>query len=165
MPEVVVYLLEGRTIESKRSLVKDITDAVVKNIGAPPEAVTVSLVETPKTAKGKGGVAVRRHAGPLLGLRSFRLACRPANFLSGHDLFRSAGFRLRRSGFSRVGRSIRSFSDCVLARSVTAFLAQNARLRECARSSGTQNGCVDCVACIAQFSLLQCGKRPIIDAQ
>jgi 4-oxalocrotonate tautomerase len=29
---------------------------VVKNLGAPPEAVTVSLVETPKTAKGKGGV-------------------------------------------------------------------------------------------------------------
>ena len=56
MPEVVVYLLEGRTIESKRSLVKDITDVVVKNIGPPPEAVTVSLVETPKTAKGKGGV-------------------------------------------------------------------------------------------------------------
>ena len=56
MPEVVVYLLEGRTIETKRLLVKDITDAVVKNIGAPPEAVTVSLVETPKTDKGKGGV-------------------------------------------------------------------------------------------------------------
>jgi 4-oxalocrotonate tautomerase len=55
MPEVVVYLLEGRTLDAKRSLVKDITDAVVKNLGAPPEAVTVSLVETPKTAKGKGG--------------------------------------------------------------------------------------------------------------
>jgi 4-oxalocrotonate tautomerase len=53
MPEVVVYLLEGRTLDAKRSLVKDITDAVVKNLGAPPEAVTVSLVETPKTAKGK----------------------------------------------------------------------------------------------------------------
>jgi 4-oxalocrotonate tautomerase len=51
-----VYLLEGRTLDAKRSLVKDITDAVVKNLGAPPEAVTVSLVETPKTAKGKGGV-------------------------------------------------------------------------------------------------------------
>ena len=56
MPEVVVYLLEGRTLDAKRSLVKDITDAVVKNLDAPPEAVTVSLVETPKTAKGKGGV-------------------------------------------------------------------------------------------------------------
>ena len=49
MPEVVVYLLEGRTLDAKRSLVKDITDAVVKNLGAPPEAVTASLV-------GKGGV-------------------------------------------------------------------------------------------------------------
>jgi 4-oxalocrotonate tautomerase len=56
MPEIVVYLLEGRTLEAKRALVKDITAAVVKNIGAPAEAVTVSLVETPKTSKGKGGV-------------------------------------------------------------------------------------------------------------
>ena len=30
MPEVVVYLLEGRTLDAKRSLVKDITDAVVR---------------------------------------------------------------------------------------------------------------------------------------
>jgi 4-oxalocrotonate tautomerase len=56
MPEVIVYLLEGRTVEAKRSLVKDLTDAVVKNLGAPLEAVTVSLVETAKTDKGKGGV-------------------------------------------------------------------------------------------------------------
>jgi 4-oxalocrotonate tautomerase len=56
MPEIVVYLLEGRTIEQKRGLVKDITDAVVKNTGVAVEAVTVSLVETAKTAKGKGGV-------------------------------------------------------------------------------------------------------------
>jgi 4-oxalocrotonate tautomerase len=56
MPEIVVYLLEGRSIEAKRELVKDLTAAVVKNLGAPAEAVTVSLVETPKTAKGKGGV-------------------------------------------------------------------------------------------------------------
>ncbi len=56
MPEVVVYILEGRTLEQKRGLVKDITAAVVKNAGAPPEAVTVSLVETAKTSKAKGGV-------------------------------------------------------------------------------------------------------------
>jgi 4-oxalocrotonate tautomerase len=56
MPEVVVYILEGRSIDQKRGLVKDITDAVVKNAGAPPEAVTVSIVESPKTSKGKGGV-------------------------------------------------------------------------------------------------------------
>ena len=56
MPEVVVYIVEGRSLEQKRGLVKDITDAVVKNTGAPAEAVTISLVETPKTAKAKGGV-------------------------------------------------------------------------------------------------------------
>ena len=56
MPEIVVYMLEGRTVDAKRSLVKDLTDAIVKNLGAPPEAVTVSLVETPKTDKSKGGV-------------------------------------------------------------------------------------------------------------
>jgi len=53
MPEIIVYLLEGRSIESKRELVKDITAAVVKTIGAPAEAVTVSLVETPKQRKAK----------------------------------------------------------------------------------------------------------------
>jgi 4-oxalocrotonate tautomerase len=56
MPEVVVYILEGRTLEQKRGLVKDITDAVVKNAGTTAEHVTVSLVETQKVNKGKGGV-------------------------------------------------------------------------------------------------------------
>jgi 4-oxalocrotonate tautomerase len=56
MPEVVVYMLEGRTLEQKRGLIKDITAAIVKNAGAAPESVTVSLVETAKTSKGKGGV-------------------------------------------------------------------------------------------------------------
>lgn len=56
MPEVVVYILEGRSLEQKRGLVKDITAAVMKNAGAPAEAVTVSLIETAKHSKAKGGV-------------------------------------------------------------------------------------------------------------
>jgi len=56
MPEVVVYILEGRTLEQKRGLVKDITAAVVKNAGTTPEQVTVSLIETAKNSKAKGGV-------------------------------------------------------------------------------------------------------------
>jgi 4-oxalocrotonate tautomerase len=55
MPEVVVYILEGRILEQKRGLVKDITQAVVKNTRTSAEQVTVSLVETPMTAKAKGG--------------------------------------------------------------------------------------------------------------
>ena len=56
MPEVVVYLAEGRSLDQKRGLVKDITDAVVKNAGSTADAVTVSIVESPKNSKGKGGV-------------------------------------------------------------------------------------------------------------
>jgi len=56
MPEVVVYILEGRSLEQKRGLIKDITSAVVKNAGVPADAVTISLVETAKASKGKGGV-------------------------------------------------------------------------------------------------------------
>lgn len=68
MPEVVVYILEGRTLEQKRGLIKDITNAVVKNAGSPPEAVTVSLVETAKTSKGKGGVLFSEMAGRQAGI-------------------------------------------------------------------------------------------------
>ena len=56
MPEVVVYALEGRSVDQKRALMKDITAAVVKNFGAPADAVTVTLVESPKINKAKGGV-------------------------------------------------------------------------------------------------------------
>lgn len=56
MPEVVIYAIEGRTLDQKRGLVKDITDALVKNYGVKADAVTVSIMETPKTSKAKGGV-------------------------------------------------------------------------------------------------------------
>jgi 4-oxalocrotonate tautomerase len=56
MPEVVVYLAEGRTPDQKRGLMKDITDAVAKNCSVDPGVVTVSLMETPKNNKAKGGV-------------------------------------------------------------------------------------------------------------
>jgi 4-oxalocrotonate tautomerase len=35
---------------------KDITDAVVKNFNTKLDAVTVQIVESPKTDKAKGGV-------------------------------------------------------------------------------------------------------------
>ncbi len=56
MPEVIVYAIEGRSIEQKRGLVKDITEAVVRNFGAPAEAVTIQIVEARKSDKAKGGV-------------------------------------------------------------------------------------------------------------
>jgi 4-oxalocrotonate tautomerase len=56
MPEVYVYAVAGRTAEQKKGLMKDITDAVVKNFGAAADAVTVQIVESQKDSKAKGGV-------------------------------------------------------------------------------------------------------------
>jgi 4-oxalocrotonate tautomerase len=56
MPEVVIYAVAGRTTDQKRGLVRDITDAVVRNYSVPPEAVIVTIVETEKGDKAKGGV-------------------------------------------------------------------------------------------------------------
>jgi 4-oxalocrotonate tautomerase len=56
MPEVVIYALGGRSLDQKRALCKDVTDAVVKNFKVEPGAVVVTLVETAKTDKSKGGV-------------------------------------------------------------------------------------------------------------
>jgi 4-oxalocrotonate tautomerase len=56
MPEIYIHAVKGRTLDQKRALVKDITDAVVKNFSVPLEAVTVEIVESEPTAKAKGGV-------------------------------------------------------------------------------------------------------------
>lgn len=56
MPEVYVHAIEGRTIEQKRSLVKDITEAVVKNFGVTPDVVLVEILENARENKAKGGV-------------------------------------------------------------------------------------------------------------
>jgi 4-oxalocrotonate tautomerase len=56
MPEVVVYALGGRSLDQKRGLMKDITDAVVKNYKVEPSAVVVTMVESDKQDKMKGGV-------------------------------------------------------------------------------------------------------------
>ena len=56
MPEVYVHAVKGRTLEQKKALMKDITDAVVKNFNTTPDNVTISIIETEPTAKSKGGV-------------------------------------------------------------------------------------------------------------
>jgi 4-oxalocrotonate tautomerase len=56
MPEVYVHAIEGRSKDQKRALIKDITDAVVKNFGVTADAVLVEIVETSRDNKAKGGV-------------------------------------------------------------------------------------------------------------
>lgn len=56
MPEVIIYAVEGRSHEQKQALVRDITDACVRHLGAPEEAVVIQFVECPPSSKSKGGV-------------------------------------------------------------------------------------------------------------
>ena len=56
MPEILVHIAAGRSAASKKALMKDITDAVVKNFGVAPERVVVQIVESPKDSKSRGGV-------------------------------------------------------------------------------------------------------------
>jgi 4-oxalocrotonate tautomerase len=56
MPEVYVHAVEGRSVDQKRALVKDITAAVVKHFDVAPDSVLVQIVESAKENKAKGGV-------------------------------------------------------------------------------------------------------------
>ena len=55
MPEIILELAEGRTLEQKRAIVKGFTDTLVQVIGVDPEAVVVIIHEIPRTDKARGG--------------------------------------------------------------------------------------------------------------
>lgn len=56
MPLVHIELIEGRSQEQLKNLVKDVTKAVVENTGAPAEYVHVVLNEMQKDRYAVGGV-------------------------------------------------------------------------------------------------------------
>lgn len=58
MPQMHVYLFEGRTLEQKRKLVANLTEAVVKSLDVKPEAVRITLIETKKEHTAVGGQLV-----------------------------------------------------------------------------------------------------------
>jgi 4-oxalocrotonate tautomerase len=55
MPEITVNLVAGRSDETKKTLMYDITQAVMKNCNVPAEAVVVQIVECRPGDKMKGG--------------------------------------------------------------------------------------------------------------
>jgi 4-oxalocrotonate tautomerase len=55
MPTIIVETDEGRTVEQKRGLVKDITEAVCKNFHVPIQAVTILIHEGKKENRGNAG--------------------------------------------------------------------------------------------------------------
>ena len=55
MPIVHIELIEGRTAEQKEALVKDVTEAIVKNTGAQTENVHIIISDMPKGNYAVGG--------------------------------------------------------------------------------------------------------------
>lgn len=63
MPEVYIYAIEGRTLDQKRKLVKEVTEAVARNFDVAEDAVLIQLLESSREAKAKGGVLFSDRAG------------------------------------------------------------------------------------------------------
>lgn len=55
MPLVTIKIIEGRTAEQKRGMAKDVTEAIVKNIGCPPAAVQIEIVDLKPENVAQGG--------------------------------------------------------------------------------------------------------------
>ena len=55
MPLVTINILEGRTVEQKRDMAKDVTDAIMKNVGCPTSAVQIVIVDLKKENIAVGG--------------------------------------------------------------------------------------------------------------
>jgi 4-oxalocrotonate tautomerase len=55
MPLVTIKVIVGRSKEQKRGMTKDVTDAIAKNIGCPPSAVQIDIVEMKEENFAMGG--------------------------------------------------------------------------------------------------------------
>jgi 4-oxalocrotonate tautomerase len=56
MPEVYVYMVEGRSKDQKRALIQDITRSVVEHLKVDAGNVMVQIIESSRDNKAKGGV-------------------------------------------------------------------------------------------------------------
>lgn len=56
MPIVQIDMLEGRTSEQKREMVKQITEAIVQTANCPADAVTIVIREATKQHIAKAGI-------------------------------------------------------------------------------------------------------------
>ena len=55
MPLVTIKIIEGRTVEQKRGMAKDVTEAIVKNVGCPASAVQIGIVDLKPENIAQGG--------------------------------------------------------------------------------------------------------------
>jgi 4-oxalocrotonate tautomerase len=55
MPEITVSMAAGRTEDQKAGMMRDITQALVKNLGVDADSVVIQINEAPLHHKMKGG--------------------------------------------------------------------------------------------------------------
>ena len=55
MPEITISMAAGRTEEQKIGMMRDITQALVKNLGVDADNVVIQINEAPLAHKMKGG--------------------------------------------------------------------------------------------------------------
>jgi len=55
MPLIQITMLEGRSADQKRKIVRRITDVMVEEAGARREAIVVTFVEVSKESYASGG--------------------------------------------------------------------------------------------------------------
>jgi 4-oxalocrotonate tautomerase len=58
MPHVQITMLEGRTTEQKRRVVKRITEVLHEELGTDPQGISVALVEVPRDSYARAGVLI-----------------------------------------------------------------------------------------------------------
>ena len=56
MPVVQIHLIQNRTVEQKRALVKKVTEAVCDSIGVPAESVHIMLTDMKREDYADAGV-------------------------------------------------------------------------------------------------------------
>ncbi len=56
MPSIRVEMFEGRTVEQKRALAKELTDATMRALGVPADSVEVMLFDIPRHDWATAGV-------------------------------------------------------------------------------------------------------------
>ena len=56
MPLLQIEILKGRTVEQKRAMVKEVTEAVVRNLNCKPEVVKIIIREIEREHLADAGV-------------------------------------------------------------------------------------------------------------
>ena len=64
MPHVQITLLEGRTVEQKRRVVKRITEVIQEELGVKPEALSIVFVEVAREDYARNGVLIADRTDP-----------------------------------------------------------------------------------------------------